>query len=183
MNKLSNYRRVIVTLSFALLVMASSIPASAATSQQSLNSFLSFPVPAGTVNGSPFNGGTFSGVLNIQSFASGQNNTVNAIGTLTGQLTDAVTNSSIPVSGAPVTLPVTSIQVSCPILSLTLGPINLNLLGLVVQLNQVVLTITAVPGAGNLLGNLLCQVASLLNSPTSTVAELVTLLNSILAAL
>jgi hypothetical protein len=42
-----------------------------------------------------------------------------------------------------------------------------------------VLDITAQSGPGNLLGNLLCGVANLLNSPTS----LVTLLNQILAAL
>lgn len=51
----------------------------------------------------------------------------------------------------------------CPILHLELGPLDLNLLGLRVQLNQVVLDITAVPGPGNLLGNLLCAVAGLLD--------------------
>ncbi len=51
----------------------------------------------------------------------------------------------------------------CPILHLTLGPLDLNLLGLRVQLNQVVLDITAIPGPGNLLGNLLCAIAGLLN--------------------
>jgi hypothetical protein len=51
----------------------------------------------------------------------------------------------------------------CPILHLELGPLDLNLLGLRVQLNQVVLDITAIPGAGNLLGNLLCAIAGLLD--------------------
>lgn len=54
-------------------------------------------------------------------------------------------------------------QAVCPILHLELGPLDLNLLGLRVQLNQVVLDVTAVPGAGNLLGNLLCAVAGLLD--------------------
>jgi hypothetical protein len=53
----------------------------------------------------------------------------------------------------------------CPILHLELGPLDLNLLGLRVQLNQVVLDITAIPGPGNLLGNLLCGVAHLLDNP------------------
>ncbi len=53
--------------------------------------------------------------------------------------------------------------VSCQILNLDLAPTNLNLLGLVVNLNRVVLNITAVPGAGALLGNLLCGVANLLD--------------------
>jgi hypothetical protein len=51
----------------------------------------------------------------------------------------------------------------CDILFLDLGPINLDLLGLVVDLSQVTLDIHAVPGAGNLLGNLLCGVAGLLD--------------------
>ncbi len=43
---------------------------------------------------------------------------------------------------------------ACNILTLNLGAIHLNLLGLVVDLAPVNLNITAVPGAGNLLGNL-----------------------------
>ena len=45
---------------------------------------------------------------------------------------------------------------SCQILDLRLGPLDLNLLGLVVHLDMVHLNITAEPGPGNLLGNLLC---------------------------
>lgn len=52
---------------------------------------------------------------------------------------------------------------TCPILHLELGPLDLNLLGLRVQLDQVVLDITAIPGPGNLLGNLLCAIAGLLD--------------------
>jgi hypothetical protein len=53
----------------------------------------------------------------------------------------------------------------CDILFLDLGPINLDVLGLVVDLSDVQLDIFAVPGAGNLLGNLLCAVAGLLDGP------------------
>jgi hypothetical protein len=59
----------------------------------------------------------------------------------------------------------------------------LNLLGLVVNLNQVHLTINAVQGPGNLLGNLLCAVANLLNGGAPDLGSLVTLLNRILLAL
>jgi hypothetical protein len=52
---------------------------------------------------------------------------------------------------------------SCPILNLTLGPIHLNLLGLVIDTNQITVNITAVSGPGNLLGNLLCGISNLLN--------------------
>ena len=47
-----------------------------------------------------------------------------------------------------------------------LGPLDLNLLGLKVHLNRVVLNIEADPGAGALLGNLLCAVAGLLDGPS-----------------
>jgi hypothetical protein len=56
--------------------------------------------------------------------------------------------------------------VSCQVLDLVLGPLDLDLLGLVVHLDRVHLNITAVPGAGNLLGNLLCAVAGLLDGIT-----------------
>jgi hypothetical protein len=52
---------------------------------------------------------------------------------------------------------------ACDILNLVLGPLDLNLLGLHVTLNRVLLHIEAIPGAGNLLGNLLCAVAGLLD--------------------
>ena len=71
----------------------------------------------------------------------------------------------------------------CPILHLVLGPIRLDLLGLVVKTNQIVLDITAVAGPGNLLGNLLCAVANLLNQtpvPEPATAGLLTqILNSL----
>jgi hypothetical protein len=63
-----------------------------------------------------------------------------------------------------------------------LGPLDLNLLGLMVHLNQVVLDITAVPGAGNLLGNLLCAVAGLLDQG-GPLQGLINLLNQILGQL
>jgi hypothetical protein len=74
---------------------------------------------------------------------------------------------------------------SCPVLNLVLGPLDLNLLGLTVHLDKVVLNITAVPGAGNLLGNLLCAVAGLLdNTPLGgLLPQLSTLLTSILGIL
>ena len=67
----------------------------------------------------------------------------------------------------------------CPILHLDLGPLALDLLGLHIDLSRVILDITAVSGAGNLLGNLLCAVTGLLDNPTGLAA----LLNQILAIL
>jgi hypothetical protein len=48
---------------------------------------------------------------------------------------------------------------TCPILNLVLGPLHLNLLGLVVDLNQVHLTINADP-TGGVLGSLFCGLAN-----------------------
>ena len=104
------------------------------------------------------------------------NGTVNAVGTVTGP------GIASPI---PFTTPVTLADPpgTCSILDLTLGPLHLDLLGLVVDLNQVHLTITAEQGPGNLLGNLLCAVANLLNNTGSTANALTNLLNQILAVL
>ena len=73
---------------------------------------------------------------------------------------------------------------ACSILSLDLGPINLNLLGLVVRTNQIQLRIDAVQGPGNLLGNLLCGITGILdpnalaNTPLGQLAQI---LNALLA--
>ena len=100
---------------------------------------------------------------------------------LTGTLTDTLGNVIGTVSQRLV-LPITNITGSCDILNLVLGPLDLNLLGLEVHLDQVVLDIVAQAGAGNLLGNLLCAVAGLLDNggPLQGIARL---LNQILALL
>jgi len=69
---------------------------------------------------------------------------------------------------------------TCDVLNLVLGPLDLNLLGLEVHLDTVVLDIVANP-AGGLLGQLLCGVANLLN--LGLLGQLADLLNQILDAL
>jgi len=74
--------------------------------------------------------------------------------------------------------------VRCDILNLVLGPLDLNILGLEVHLNRVLLDIVAVTGAGNLLGNLLCAVAGLLDGGLAgLLTQVQSLLNLILGAL
>ncbi len=63
-------------------------------------------------------------------------------------------------SDAPVTLKQQQ-PGTCTILELTLGPIFLNLLGLVIQTSEINLVITAETGPGNLLGNLLCALVGI----------------------
>ena len=77
-----------------------------------------------------------------------------------------------------MTVPATISSPTCPILHLDLGPLNLDILGLQVDLSRVILDITAASGAGNLLGNLLCAIAGLLDP--SSLSQLVALLNQII---
>lgn len=51
----------------------------------------------------------------------------------------------------------------CPILTLDVGAIFLDLLGLQITVSEIEIDIVAVAGPGNLLGNLLCAVAGLLD--------------------
>jgi hypothetical protein len=96
-----------------------------------------------------------------------------------GQVIGTVSNLAVS------NIPLASVTGSCTILTLNLGPLDLNLLGLMVHLNQVVLNITAQPGPGNLLGNLLCSVANLLNGGnlSNLLTQLTGLINQILGAL
>ena len=91
---------------------------------------------------------------------------------------------TLPVrSGEGQSLRATSARVGdCEILHLTLGPLDLNLLGLKVHLDRVVLNVDAEPGPGNLLGNLLCAVAGLLDN-NGVLTQIRQILNSILAIL
>lgn len=108
--------------------------------------------------------GTFAGSFMPTGF-SNQNGQLAVTGLVTGTLT-TLTGAVIPVSQT-VTTTVGSAATagSCNILNLVLGPLHLDLLGLVIDLNQVVLNITAQTGAGNLLGNLLCAITGLLDGP------------------
>jgi hypothetical protein len=62
---------------------------------------------------------------------------------------------------SPLTINAVQSMGACPILDLSLGPIDLTLLGLRVETSPICLEITAFDGGG-LLGDLLCSVANLL---------------------
>jgi len=135
----------------------------------------------------------FKGTFAIDRFASKGGKLV-AIGTLKGTMrksgkTKRVNKKNVvmPASVAGAAAPASASQVppipgACQILNLVLGPINLNLLGLVVRTNQINVRIDAVPGAGNLLGNLLCAITGLLN-PTGALGQLTGAINNRAAAL
>ena len=131
------------------------------------------------VNFSSPNGG-FTGVFTLTRFVV-SNGQVAAVGTLTGTVTNA-TGQTVGAIVRNLTLSLININATCDILHLELGPIDLNLLGLVVHVDKIVIDIDAQSGPGNLLGNLLCAVANLLNV-NGPVTQLVNLLNQILALL
>lgn len=171
------------TLSGAAL-MGAAVPASAAptpTAQQAASTPRATAPTTVPITGNITTGGTFSGLFNLTQFAV-QNGQLVAVGSLSGTLTDALGNVIGTVTNVPVTLPVggnATTSGTCDILHLDLGPLNLDLLGLQVHLNEVVLDITAQSGPGNLLGNLLCSVAGLLDNGTG-LNGLATLLNQLL---
>ena len=124
--------------------------------------------------------GTFTGTFVPSQFSTDGTNTF-ATGVLSGNMVSA-DGTSRAVS-QPETIQVNQIQaIGCEVLDLVLGPLDLNLLGLVVHLDRVHLNITAVPGPGNLLGNLLCAIAGLLNGG-GPLAQIIALLNQILGLL
>jgi hypothetical protein len=188
--KLLNAR--VITASAVALSMGIGVPtimatsASAATSTGSAASAATTAAAAksitSAVTGTYKNAdgtGTFSGAFTPTSF-SVKNGVLEATGLLTGTLTNADGTSAGSVSQT-ATLPVKTTAAAGAAKPAALA-CNV-LLGLVVTLNQVNLNIVAVPGS--LLGDLLCDVANLLNGGglTGLLSEIGILLNEILAAL
>ena len=165
-------------------------------------------------NGIPVSGtspdGVFSGTMDVIGFANDAG-VLKAIATINGTLTQTggaaqqITNAvalvpvNVPASGgfggpsqlaAPGAPSPQQVAGSCSILHLDLGPLDLNLLGLIVHLDEVVLDVSAQPGNGNLLGNLLCAITNLLNGVNlgnilqgAITNVLTNLLNNLLGAL
>jgi hypothetical protein len=127
------------------------------------------PVTGEYRNGDP----KFDGTLTLRRFIK-RNGKLKAVGRLDGTVFRRNGSEKGVVEGKRVVAPVkirdrqsfaarSAALATCDILRLVLGPLDLNLLGLRVQLNRVVLRITAEAGPGNLLGNLLCAIAGLLD--------------------
>jgi hypothetical protein len=188
---------------FITLVMVSAVAAAATVASPALaaetkpakaapNPGTSFTAPVnGTVTNAAGQTGTFDGQFRLTRFKT-QGGRLVAMGTLTGTATVAGTTREIrrvvmlPVKTGASARRIAAVQQTCQILRLVLGPLDLNLLGLRIQLNQVILNITAEQGPGNLLGNVLCAVAGLLDGtslPPSQVAQLLNLVLSLIALL
>jgi hypothetical protein len=176
---------LVATLTCALLIGAVGT-ASAATTQTSLAKTVS--VTGKSATGKKLKNGTFT----IDRFAK-KGGKLYAYGTMRGRIGSRIftKKTKMPASRPTTSSDATTSQAglpplpsgkACSVLSLDLGPINLNVLGLVVRTNQIQVRIDAVQGPGNLLGNLLCSVAHLLDSNTSG-QGLASLLNQILRIL
>jgi hypothetical protein len=162
-----------VVMVFALVAGMAFAPARTASAQVGVPITGTFTDALGGV-------GTFTGNFDVQRFVS-RNGQLLAVGTLTGTLTNSL-GAVIGTISQAAAIPVLGAAGTCDVLHLTLGPLDLNLLGLVVHLNQVVLDIVAQSGAGQLLGNLVCAVAHLLDAG-GPLTSITNLLNQILRIL
>jgi hypothetical protein len=188
--------RIIASVALAAMLAVFPVTSSVAQAQGVVNRGFSVPI-SGTATAADGTVQAITGTFTIQRFARSQRQ-IFAVGTVVGSIASAtpgtaartfVTQVSLPLvmpsdnPAATVADPnaVTTLA-TCDILNLVLGPLDLNLLGLEIHLNQVVLDIVAVTGAGNLLGNLLCAITGLLDGP-GALAQIVSLLNSVLALL
>lgn len=188
-----------LVVAVAMVALVSTASAESASAKTISNKYGSMKVSK--VTGESDNGATLVGQYTVRRFVE-RNGQLMAVGKLTGTLTKKNGNErsveervAMPVSvaGAPAastgaartTSSARSLAASCEILNLVLGPLDLDLLGLVIHLDRVVLNITAESGAGNLLGNLLCAVAGLLDGTgLANLNQILTdLLNSILGIL
>lgn len=97
---------------------------------------------------------------------------------LTNPAPSLQSTSLVPaVSTASPAATTTQTSTAAPLLTLTLKPLDINLLGLEIQSNAITVTITPQQGAGDLLGNLLTTVSNIVN-----VNEANTALNNVLGA-
>jgi hypothetical protein len=136
------------------------------------------------------NGKKFKGTYTIERFTRSGSKQY-AVGTLKGRLKGRRVKREdvrIPVA---LSRPAQGAQIpptpnACQILNLTLQPIDLNLLGLRVRTSRIDLRIEGVPGAGQLVGNLLCGVLGILDpqgGSGATPSQLTQVLNALLALL
>lgn len=132
------------------------------------------------------NNGTFSGLLTITGFAIDNAGNLVISGILNGLATaDGLTTKviALPINVLGI-LDGTGSGGRCQILTLDLGPLNLDLLGLQIDLSEVNLDLTATQGSGNLLGNLLCSLSRALdgggNNQLRRLGKLVQRINGLL---
>ena len=167
--------RMLLSLFAATLTVLVAAPLAQAAPSRTSDVLRDIPITGNTPTG-----GSLTGDLDVQRFVR-QGNQLVAQGVLNGTLTQSGVTQAL--TNVPVTLPVALPQArgTCRILHLVLGPLDLDLLGLEVHLNRVVLDIVARPGPGRLLGNLLCAIAGLLDRNPIPLGRLENRLDSLLS--
>jgi hypothetical protein len=165
----------------ALTLIATLIAAPMHTSAKSSHSNELKNIP---VSGVLADGSEFTGKLTIESISYDAVEGLVISGELKGKADGKHVKqdfANVPATLADGSAPAEGIQAqaTCDILLLDVGPIFLDLLGLQLDLSQIVLDLDAVSGAGNLLGNLLCGVVGLLD-PLTGLIQFIENLNQLL---
>jgi len=133
------------------------------------------PLSGIPVTGTLADGSDFAGTLTITEVAA-EGGRLLGTGTLVGTADGTSVTQSVERQDLGITA-----AASCDILNLDLGPLHLDLLGLVVDLAPVHLDITGLTGDGKLVGNLLCAITGLLDGPDGgLLASLLAQLNQLL---
>jgi hypothetical protein len=153
--------------------LTAAIPAGAATPTAQTTAVVAAPgLPVvGTLAGAPFVGQLTNLTTSV----------VNGALMLSG----TITGTGIPAMGTPFTTAIApaAAAANCQVLDLNIQPINLDLLGLVVDLSAVNLDVTGVTGPGKLLGDLVCGLVGVLNPGGLLQGVVSGLLNQVFPAL
>jgi hypothetical protein len=137
-----------------------------------------------------------TGTFAIQRFARTTDDAVAAVGTVTLTITDAsttstrtiITQAAMPVARsteiatpapAPTASTSTGPTTACETVRLVLDAIDIAPMGVAVEIERVNVDVTALPGVGERLPTLLCEVANQISGTTAP-ADLVNTLNSLL---
>src|SRR5947208_43558 len=133
MQKKSSLVTRLIAVTLVSMLSIATIAATPVAAKNNTSTSLQVPI-IGTTSA----GGTFQGTAAITSFAGSGNNVV-AVGTISGVVNG--TQSVVSTFTAPVTLPsataaapAADAAAACQILNLMLGPVNLNVLGLVISI-------------------------------------------------
>jgi hypothetical protein len=173
--------RLSVCMTLAVISALAAAPAAGAAQQKTVPMKQVIAVSGATKGGK-----AFKGTYAINRFKRAASGKLVAVGTMRGKLGGrrvARRNVRMParLAKAASSAQLPPIPNACQVLNLVLGPINLNLLGLVVRTNQINIRIDAVPGPGNLLGNLLCGITGILDPQMASTRQEAAALNAILA--
>jgi hypothetical protein len=186
---------IAVLACLALAVVGAPAASAATSSKAAPRATDAGPLYKMPIKGVAKNGKQFKGTYGIYKFVV-KNRKVWSVGTLSGRLKGLhVTRGNVMMPASVNDGSAAQAAVTCTVLHLVLGPINLNLLGLHVTLGggtaadqPIVLDIKAQQGGG-LLGDLLCGLTNalgtggILGQLSGQLQQLATTLNSIIALL